>query len=58
MKFIRSKKCEITSCTNKLTKDPAKLVLGDTELQICEECERLLNIILEKVEEKQSDESF
>lgn len=56
MKYFKSKKCEITSCTNNLTKDPAKVMLGDSEVQICEECERLLNVIMEKVEEKLSDE--
>ena len=45
--------CEICK-ENDLPESPAKIVLTDGEILVCEECEKLLAVIEERVSREQS----
>ena len=51
------KKCEIPDCSNVLPEDPAVIYMGDYAFYVCEECEKLMDIIQQKTEEHYGDES-
>jgi hypothetical protein len=40
---------------NKLPKDPAVVYLDEHPFEVCDECERLLVVILQKFEERDKD---
>lgn len=48
------KKCEACN-KNKLPKDNAIVYLGDHPFNVCDECERLLMVILQKFDEREQD---
>lgn len=54
--FRRKKKAKCALCPNELSDDPAKIVLGDYTIAICEECERLMNVLTDKFEERTKSE--
>ena len=50
--MFRRKKAKCGLCPRKISDDPAKVVLGDYTVEICEECERLLNVLSDKIEQQ------
>lgn len=58
--FKRKQKriCEIPECNNVLPKEPAVIYMGDYAFDVCEECEKLMDIIQRKTEEHYGDESL
>ena len=52
------KKCQTPDCGNVLPKEPAVIYVGEYAFEVCEECEKLMEIIQEKTEEHYGDESL
>lgn len=50
-----AKKCEACH-KNKLPKDNAVVYLDDHPFNVCDECERLLMVILQKFEEREDED--
>jgi len=50
--------CEIPKCSNVLPEEPAVIYMGEYAFDVCEECEKLMDIIQEKTEEHYGDESL
>ena len=41
------RQCETPECTNVLPEDPAVIYVGEYAFDVCEECEKLMEIIQE-----------
>jgi len=52
------RKCQTPNCSNVLPEEPAVIYVGEYAFDVCEECERLMDIIQEKTEEYYGDESI
>ena len=53
-----SKQCQTPNCSNVLPTEPAIIYVGEYAFDVCEECEKLMDIIQEKTEEHYGDESL
>jgi len=53
----QTKYCQTPNCSNVLSEEPAVIYLGEYAFDVCEECEKLMDIIQEKTEEHYGDES-
>lgn len=49
--FKRKQKCQ--ACDKRLTTDPALVYIDNHEFEVCDECERLLNTLTKKFEERE-----
>jgi hypothetical protein len=49
--------CQTPNCSNVLPEEPAIIYVGEYAFDVCEECEKLMDIIQEKTEEHYGDES-
>lgn len=45
------KKCQIPECSKTLPKEPAIIYVGEFAFEVCEECEKLMEVIQQKTEE-------
>lgn len=52
------RKCQTPNCSNVLPEEPAVIYVGEYAFDVCEECEKLMDIIQEKTEEHYGDESL
>jgi hypothetical protein len=50
--------CQTPNCSNVLPEEPAIIYVGEYAFDVCEECEKLMDIIQEKTEEHYGDESI
>jgi hypothetical protein len=53
----KQSKCQTPDCENVLPTEPAVIYVGEYAFHVCEECEKLMDIIQEKTEEHYGDES-
>ena len=58
--FKRKEKrtCQTPNCSNVLPEEPAVIYVGEYAFDVCEECEKLMDIIQEKTEAHYGDESL
>jgi len=54
------KKCEIPDCNNPLPVDnvPGVIYMGEYAFEVCDECEKLMDVIQRKTEEHYGGESL
>ena len=52
------RKCQTPNCSNVLPTEPAIIYVGEYAFDVCEECEKLMDIIQEKTEAHYGDESL
>lgn len=52
------KTCQIPNCSNVLPEVPAVIYMGEYAFDVCEECEKLMDIIQQKTEDHYGDESL
>jgi len=52
------RKCQTPNCSNVLPEETEVIYVGEYAFDVCEECERLMDIIQEKTEEHYGDESI
>ncbi len=50
--------CQTPNCSNVLPEEPAIIYVGEYAFDVCEECEKLMDIIQQKTEEHYGDESL
>ena len=50
------KKCQTPNCSNVLPEEPAVIYVGEYAFDVCEECEKLMDIIQQKTEEHYGDD--
>ena len=48
--------CQTPNCSNVLPEEPAIIYVGEYAFDVCEECEKLMDIIQEKTEDHYGDE--
>ena len=50
--------CQTPNCSNVLPEEPAIIYVGEYAFDVCEECEKLMDIIQQKTEDHYGDESL
>lgn len=56
--FNKKEECEVPSCSETLTDEPAIVNIDGHEFKVCDQCEKLMNVLMQKFEERLDDESI
>lgn len=60
MKLFKKKQpkpeCQAPNCSNLLPEDPYRIVMGELDIEVCNECARFIEVLSQKFEEREYDE--